>query len=209
MSIKVKSQNNTWADGKECYNKTSNTYTPIEYIESTGTQYIDTEHSAPNGFVTSMDMMWTELDSDSYNACIGSHNSNEPWRDNYIRIAKAIEYQLGAWGGVVNHTGVTINEKVHIDASTVIGNSYLSVDGISRATSTGTDFRSTNNLYLFTLNSSNTGYGAYNSKMRLYSCKLYDFKNYTTNKLTNTSFENNMTGWAQNGAGTADRKSVV
>lgn len=151
-------------------------YTELEYIESMGAQYIDTGISDSNGFTVDMDIMITDntQNDDGVYCFIGSQTDSKPWYCNFIRLTDETYFTIGAYSEVNESTGTaTLNTKINIDASTLVGASYLNVDGISKVTSTNSTARSSNNLFIFAINGDNdTAYQF--AWMRLYKCKLYD-----------------------------------
>lgn len=148
----------------------------VEYLESTGTQYIDTKISDANGFKTEMTIMYTDYYTSGYMACIGCHESASPWKANFIRIYDSSLWNLGAvdMPMYTSPTGVT-NQQYFIEGSTLVGNSYLIIDGSPILSSSSTEERSLNNVLLFGLNAGSSP--AQCSKMKLYSCKIYNNNN--------------------------------
>lgn len=146
-------------------------YTKIEYIQSTGTQYIDTGYSAPDGFIADIVFEYTG----STDGCIlGAHDLASPWNRNYIKGAKLSKNWVVGTGNtdLMPETTVTSNKKYTLHVSTVKGNSYLDVDGTRVGISNNKSARSALNLWLFYHH-----YNEYNeldtTPGKLYSAKIY------------------------------------
>ena len=156
-------------------------YTELEYIESTGTQYIDTGVVPANGFGFEIDVMpLTEITTTATPALIcGSSKRNGGW-----------------WGGVMLGTYPTLPQGqatwFKYDTTTVyatmydpgfvaytrctmknINNHFTSSTGKNYNTPYVTDSYINGNLYLFAINT-DVGVRASSAGIRLYSCKLYN-----------------------------------
>lgn len=147
-------------------------YTQLEYIESSGAQYIDTDVSAPNGFKAILDWMFTDFSGDNNKTVLGSEDSASPWACNWLqkRGESAYTWHLGAYSEYVSSTTVSVNTQYDIDMSTIKGASYLKVDGNSIITDTNSNSRSSNSIYIFATNKAGTADNL--SSARLYSCKI-------------------------------------
>ena len=147
-------------------------YTQLEYIESSGAQYIDTGISAPNGFKAVIDWMFTDFSGDNNKTVLGSEDSASPWACNWLqkRGGSAYCWTLGAYSALGSSTVISANIRYSIDMSTVKGASYLKVDGNSIITDTNSNSRSSNSIYIFATNKAGTAGDP--SSSRLYSCKI-------------------------------------
>lgn len=147
-------------------------YTQLEYIKSSGTQYIDTGISAPNGFKAILDWMFTDFSGDNNKTVLGSEDSASPWACNWLqkRGASAYYWTLGAYSALGSSTVISANIRYSIDMSTVKGASYLKIDGDSIITDTNSNSRSSNSIYIFATNKAGTAGDP--SSARLYSCKI-------------------------------------
>ena len=150
--------------------------TPIEYIESTGTQYIDTGISAPNGYRAHIKFVITEKTNNMI-GIIGSHNSSSPWGRNVL-FGYNGGLRLGA-GGVYAITDLSIiNSNVIIELvfSTFVNDIYVTNHNLSNL-SNGEDInstRSSNNLWLFGV----CGYSpAEKLKGKIYFVQIWDINN--------------------------------
>lgn len=146
-------------------------YTQVSYIQSSGTQYIDTGFSAPNGFVAEFGMAVTDTSNIFY--VVGSHNLNSPYGRNYIACKSNTAWELGLGDSYPTYADdIPTNSMVRAKCSTVEGNSYLEVDGTRTTSSTDNSGRSAYNVWLFA-NQYDARRGVY-SVGRLYSMKIYD-----------------------------------
>lgn len=144
-------------------------YTELEYIESTGTQYINTGISAPDGFGAVFDFSLTSVStSDEY--LIGSEESSSPYNCNFFRFHSS-KWEVGA-NTVKTYTDSVpiVGERYYLEVSTVKNNVYLKINNDSLITSTDSNTRSSKTLYLFARYNGTSVSGC--SKTRLFSCKL-------------------------------------
>lgn len=161
-------------------------YTQLEYIESSGTQYINTDVSAPNGFKAILDWMFTDFSGDNNKTVLGSEDRASPWACNWLqkRGESAYKWHLGAYSEYLSSTAVSVNTQYDIDMSTIKGASYLKIDGDSIITDTNSNSRSSNSIYIFATNKAGTAGDP--SSARLYSCKIIKddetVRNYITAK---------------------------
>jgi len=145
-------------------------YQKVEYIQSTGTQYINTGVSAPNGFKVFAKFNPT---STTPNYLVGSHNLSSPYGRNGFGISSS-RWELGAGNTYPqSSTTVQINTDYEAEASTIKGNSYLKLNGSTVASSTDSNTRSSSNILIFQEHwSLNDAASSLNAK--LYYMKLYD-----------------------------------
>lgn len=151
-------------------------YTQLTYIESTGTQYIDTGYSAPNGFICDAEI---EFNTNSFNKSVyfvGAHEANPPYARNGFGISDTNFWELGVSEECPRaEVSPVANVRYRVNVSTVKGNSYLDVDGKRLITSSNADVRSPNNLCVFY-----NHYGMYFGKETTIG-KLYYLKIYNSN----------------------------
>ena len=151
-------------------------YILLDYIESTGTQYIDTKLVASEGYDAYMDMEILDFgpSTTSVYGVIGSHNPTEPWGRNSVDARGPLfvgSVDTYAWFNDTQSTDrhnywfSTVGQDVHMSVDNVEKTPYDKVnDGL------GGDHNSTNTLYVFFANN----YPSFvPSKLRLYSCKIY------------------------------------
>ena len=149
-------------------------YQEIEYIQSSGTQYINTWVSAPNWFkaILKVEMVATGTASQTI---IGAHNLNSPYGRNNINV-----FTFGnTWGLHMNDEMINslwsfvIWEAYEVDGSTILWASYLDVDGVRLTTGSNTSPMSSNNILIFTNQYEVNAHSVFVSA-RLYSCMLYN-----------------------------------
>lgn len=145
-------------------------YTKLEYIESTGTQYIDTGVSAPAGMRVKCQAEFTSLRS-GLNMLFGSHDAADPYYRNYLAANSAGNWELGAYG-VAPFGTITTGRKYNIDVCTISGDILAKIDGMSYyigdiAPSTK---RSSLSVYLFALHYAG---GLLWASAKLYGAKIY------------------------------------
>ena len=144
---------------------------PVEYLESTGTQYIDIGVKGKNNTSFDYDVIFTQIDSNAQ--CVGG--VYEVGNSVYFGLVRAngnlaYHYDGTASPVVVMETTVA-NTKYHIEGVMNTGEQYIKVNGTKGGAGTisGT-FTSTDNMWLFANNSVSPVY----SCIKLYYFKLYD-----------------------------------
>ncbi len=163
--------------GKYFYNKGTGTfdipdsldnYTQLSYIESTGTQYIDTGYVPTKNMKWIMDVQFTAFESNMFNGA---------WQNN---SAVQIRYLTTA-GVQTRFAAPSSNNSYSFDATPSVRHTIVldllnlktSVDGIEQSIKSLSDYSITHSMYLFANYSSNTSVEGY-CHQKLYSCKLYD-----------------------------------
>lgn len=145
-------------------------YTHLQYIESTGTQYINTGVSAPEGFRFRGKIQFT---GSGGNAVIGAYDPASPYYRNflYAEVSTSGQWLIGALEYEYFGT-VQLNTDYEIDFSTVSGNIYCNLNGVKQSLSfvPSSRTRSANTLYLGALNIDNADAFA---KAKIYACQLY------------------------------------
>lgn len=144
------------------------TYTPIEYLQSTGTQYIDT------GFKHNQDtrvVMRVQATSISENAwAFEGRNSTSEGRQGvffYYSSDKKWKADFDGSGVRVTYDEIASTDELNID----FNKNVCTINGISQ-TLTNNSFQSNYNLTLLATNTAGTVYGFL--KAKLYSCQIYD-----------------------------------
>lgn len=150
-------------------------YQPVEYLESTGMQYIDTGVSAPNGFRGIMNVSITTQVA-SYQFFAGAEAISDPWKRNFFGVNSSLQYHLGTYSNTISTMSATINTFYLLDVSTISGNRYYKSDGIDTMTVTDNTTPLTDrNLYIFAINSH--GSVMYYSKIKIKQFLLYNENN--------------------------------
>lgn len=128
-------------------------YTDIEYIESTGTQYIDSGISAQGGFTASMDFMFTQAHS-GYQCMVGAHEQESPYYRNYFMASQGFtQWNMGAFDPYLWGTPQT-NTRYSVEVCTVHGQLSCVINGSNQGIPQfDTDSRrSSRTLYVFANN---------------------------------------------------------
>lgn len=148
-------------------------YKLLEYIKSSGTQYIDTNLSMASGFRAEIDIEFTSLASSKLSCIIGAHNDSSPYGRSFLAAQTSL-FQIGMGDGYYNFGSPTTGEKYHIDFSNVYGNAYCKINGIGQTLSeaaTGTNSYSVNTLYLLAVHGGE--YWFQKVSGNTYHCKIY------------------------------------
>lgn len=137
-------------------------YKRLEYIQSSGTQKIDTGFKPNNNTKITADAEYISSDG-TYPALFGARNGGSQ------------QFWL-FWGGSAfisryNTSDITVAATPTDRHQFTLNKNVLSIDGSSATGATAT-FQSNYNAYLFSVNAS--GSTSYYCKARLYSCQIYD-----------------------------------
>ena len=144
-------------------------YTQVEYIESTGTQYIDIGIKADSSKIRIvLDWMYTSDPSDD--TILGSQASSTYSLIPYAYSSNILAFYVGKTGGLSRRT-VSKNTRYLLDATANSGTLTATLNGQSETVSYTTPLESANNIYLFANN--NGGSPIQNTKARLYKCLIY------------------------------------
>ena len=139
-------------------------YQQVEYIESSGTQYIDTNFKPKNTTKIEFDMTLT-----SYGGYV--FGSWDGWQDKMFTIynasssSNAIGYGANWVGGL---TGITTNSRIMLE----IDNGVVKFSGTTKGTYADV-FSGSYNLYFFATNNGSEGVAGFAS-LKLHSCQIYD-----------------------------------
>lgn len=147
-------------------------YKKLEYIEGTGTQYIDTGVSAPSGVAIFCEVTLVGY-AGTLNSIFGAVDAEPPhYRDYFAAHKDRGDWELGAYG--YSNFGIsTLGEKLRIDCCTISGAISCTINGVSQSVDTtigGNGARSSLPIYLFAMNFSG---GLNAAKMKLYNFKIY------------------------------------
>ena len=149
-------------------------YQQVEYIESTGTQYINTKLSMPNGFLVEFKINSGTVDtaSDTYNGVFGCEEVYK-FR-NYISFIRTHKILLGL-GNTAYAYGPDWNEynDYTVEFCNIQNHTYLAVNGISNSFNVnGTEGeKSDKEIYFLGMNAGTQIEYAKNRKA--YYCKIY------------------------------------
>ena len=146
---------------KKCVSKLPSGYTEREYIQSSGTQYINTGLTANGNTCVEIDFSFNNAGAPFGCWDSGSTNKFIPLfgvgGKVYVSYGTQQKQVAGSW---YDRTFVKFDKNV------------FSVNGGAIATFNYESFQSTNTMYLFAWN--NAGSVANHATMYLYSCKIYD-----------------------------------
>lgn len=146
-------------------------YQQVEYIESTGIQYVNTGLKLTQNHKLEMSISYT--DTENNKLIFGSRTSAT--ENNFGIVSgssRSIVIDFDNYKN--NRLNYTINEDERLDIS--INNKLLKINDFEKEVTTYSNFTTPNNAYLF--NCSGTYPTNYNlASMRLYSCKIYDGDN--------------------------------
>ena len=146
-------------------------YTQKTYIESSGTQYIDTLFKPNQDTRIVMDVEVVDQTNTS-NALFGTRSassSTAPLMLNLWSMNTGTMVRFDYFGDNATSSISLVGKSVHIDTN----KNVCSIDDATLTTDSGTG-QTTLNLYLFTVNNTGGFNPNYNSHMKLYSCKIYD-----------------------------------
>lgn len=142
-----------------------NTYRPLEYLESSGKQYIDTGVVATSGFEVEIKINIDKV-TGSWAPILGAHEPSAPYKRNFIAYGSNKKMEMDA-GDKITQTSVSLTGDDVIKASNVKNNFYLNING--------THYNPT-----ITTNSSNIAYSG--RTLHLLHTNGYDM-GYTTGKV--------------------------
>lgn len=146
-------------------------YQQVEYIESTGTQYIDTGVKLTQNH--SLEIQIKDFDTNGNRKVFGSRSSatsnnfsvvSGPVGGTMSIVADFYNYQNNRLAYVINN-----NEKLNI----LINNNLLKINNLEHNVTTYSNFETPGTAYLFNANGSYPD-GYIMAIMKLYSCKIYD-----------------------------------
>ena len=142
-------------------------YTQLEYIQSSGTQYIDTGFKPNQDTRISMSMCFLDNSGTAYSGLFGARSGNQEQFWLYTDNSSMRFYARYADSPAIN-TGVTAININEID----FNKNVVTINEIFVTTSFSA-FQSPNKAYLFAVNNGSTT-AQYTSQMKLFSCKIYD-----------------------------------
>lgn len=146
-------------------------YTRLEYIESTGTQYINTKVTAPAGVLVECDIMLTAY-AGNLNTVFGAVDAESPYFRDYLAAKNSGAWELGAYG-YSDFGSTQLNAKTAIQCCTISGSISCTINDAAQTVDTniGVDgSRTSLPIYLFGMNFSG---GLNLAKMRLYGARIY------------------------------------
>lgn len=149
-------------------------YTQLEYIESTGTQYINTGVGNENGLKCNAEACFTAFGA-SYDTLCGAQERSGSLSNGsdclIMRDAATSKYimWIGSSGAGLTSIEISLNTKTKFEISTQKGNSRFKI-GESVATSTDATTRGTKPVFLFAMNDG--GSAGFYASGRIYYLEL-------------------------------------
>lgn len=145
-------------------------YQWLDYIQNTGTEYINTGYPAPEGFISEAVL---EYVTKSGGYVLGSHNTSEPWGRNGYGINGNGYWEVGTGDTCpASSSQVALNTRYTVKASTIKGNSYLDINGTRVISTTDSTSRCPDNIWVF-YNQYSQYYSYPVSQIKLYSLKFW------------------------------------
>lgn len=176
----------TWTPAKTTYHKQNKTiilpseYTKLDYISSSGTQYINTGVYDTQGIKVDATIQWNSLLT-GYTTMCGAQDATSSMANGanslimkYSDTGQYVWYAGNSNGGGFISNFYTLYSKQHIEASSIIGNSYIKINDIYQYY-TDTSTRGSKPIYLFALN--NNGTAGYFGNGKIFECKIYNHNN--------------------------------
>lgn len=129
-------------------------FTRLEYIETTGTQYLVTDYTAPNGFHVIFDIAPTKFGS-GQQMLVGNHRDAQPYERNYISFQNDT-FDMGVGRGLIHIPDKNVYNRYILEASTEYNNVYAKLNDknltLNIAESLTSDYP-TNPIWIFHVNS--------------------------------------------------------
>jgi len=165
------------ASGQLFYNLGSGTLTAgreihyVDYLESTGTQYIDTGIVAKSGLSSVLNFEYTAL-SDTASMLDARSGNNRFYLCHAGKPSTTFFFYYGYGSAIQSSTTPAVNTRYVVETSLAVGSQSMKVNGTTIAS--GSDSGTYNlgaNLYLFGMNYSTP---QYLTSAMLYGCKIMD-----------------------------------
>lgn len=134
------------------------TYTKLEYIEGTGTQYIDLGFKLSSNHAVDLDLQMVKLNANIFGSRAGG-------QDRAFTLFSSTSVIMTDMGNTRNSTSPT-NDRINV----YLSSSRIKIGTFERNINSGT-FTTPGNGYIF--NISNNRPQSYMATMKLYSCKIY------------------------------------
>lgn len=145
-------------------------YQEVEYIQSSGTQYIDTGVVATSGFEIDIKINIDTV-TGSWAPILSAHELSAPYKRNFIAYTSSKKMEIDA-GDKITQTSVTLTGDDVIKASNVENNFYLNVNGTNytpTVTTAASDLAySGRTMHLLHSNGYDFGY----TSGKVYYCKI-------------------------------------
>ena len=149
----------------------------VNFIQSSGTQYIDTGLSLPQGFHAVFDVEFTSLPS-TIQCVLGAHETSAPYYRNFFGT-KGTGWEMGCYG-FADFGSVTVNTRYEVDVCNISGSIFCTVNGVAQTVNPNdvtSASRSSRNIYVLGMNYTD---GLFPCYAKLRSMKLYADAGYNT-----------------------------
>ena len=144
-------------------------YTQLDYIESTGTQYIDTGINADSNKRVVMDMQYTDISNNNNTNMFAIRSTDTGVIRFHVMLNSIFSFFAGNSNVPVNQINVRDTNRHLFDFD--VKNGKVILDNITQ-NFTVNDFDVQANIYLFARNGINTA--RYYNKSKVYKCSIYD-----------------------------------
>lgn len=148
------------------------TFQEVEYIESTGTQYIDTGFNAQNGFKIKMNFQLTQ--SSIGRNCIFGLNGNA--NESFFRVNSSTTYSF--WANTQGSSGFIydtfVNNQIYSIECVFDSSSYLKINNVEIKRLITTKSFGNNSIPLLAEKDISTSNMTSYSTCRLYKCEIYN-----------------------------------
>lgn len=141
----------------------------VEYIESTGTQYIDTLLNVSSGMRFVSDFKFTNRGTTRYNPIMGTQINTAPWNGCFLRYAT--EYNALEYAEFKSRIPISIGTKYNVDFIYTPTYSELRLDGVLKNQQTLSNVVITD--YSMYLMGFHNGGNNQISRLALYTAKFY------------------------------------
>ena len=138
-------------------------YDRLDYLQSTGTQYIDTDIKAQGSLRIDADFKFNELGD---GALFGGRNTN--YTNYFIFASDPSNNLISSYNQEINNVGST--DLLRHTVSKRKGTTYI--DNVSKATVTDSDFVSSSNVFIYARSHGGTAQAL--CKANIYSLKIYE-----------------------------------
>ena len=139
-------------------------YTELEYIESTGTQYIDTGLDISNGLDIEINYLLTSAGTELYNPLFGCQNTSSPWNSCYMRY-NTTSNKLDVKGYSNPTFSFSLNTQYDMRYKNTLTNLKFDINYVTNYNQTISNTFNSYSLYLMGLHN---GESSHKSYMRLY-----------------------------------------
>lgn len=146
-------------------------YTELEYLEGTGTQYINTEIKTKQSLRVECTFSGNQISTLLFGGRKNTGENSLVWGFN------SVNYAYLGFGGNTQRNNVTVNTVDNNKHTIIMSNDLYTIDEIDQVLSNRGTFTEFYNIYLFTWNNANS------ADKRYFKGKVYDFRIYDNDVL--------------------------